>query len=161
MSGFFYSFTFESKQRVTYFLPLKLLTEDGEIANRFFQAMKAAISSRYSIVSETKPTIIIRDINDQDVDEIFKRTVRGKVVKLRASEWEFLHFEPNLELSFNENMGKACKDKILEIEDVGMPINGSSIARFVREHRFPVQVVSYTEKWQENEFLAIEIVSVT
>lgn len=161
MVGFFFSFTFKSKMEVTYFLPLKLLTNDREIANKFFQAMKTAISSRYSILSETTPIIIVRDINDQAIDEIFKRTIHGKVVKLRASEWGFINFEPNLELSFNVNLGKACNDKIQEIEEVGIPINGSSIARFVREHRFPVQVLSYTEKWQENEFLAIELVSVT
>ncbi len=161
MSGFFFSFKFKSINEVSYFLPLKLLTDDRKIANKYFAAMKVAIGCRYSILAETIPIIIVKDINDQTIDEIFKKTIHGRVIKLRASEWEFIDFEPNIELSFNENMVTACKDKIQEIESVGFLLNGSSIAKLVKEHRFPIQVVSYTEKWQENEFLAIELVSIT
>ena len=158
MSGFYFSFTFKSSRNIRYFLPLKLITNVKDVAERYYTAMKTAIADRYEIISSEEPICIITDINSEYVNDMLSRPFRGKLVTLKAAEWEFVDFEPELELSFDENLGNAINSKIQEIDWLGIDLNNNCLARLVTDHKFPVQVIDNPDNNSVN-FLAIQLVS--
>lgn len=159
MSGFYFSFEFKSKDNITYFLPLKLKTQDKEVAERYYNAMKTAISKNYEIVNTELPMIILFHIDSEYVNEMMSRPFKGKLVNLKVREWEFIDFNPALELSFSENLDNASKERIEEIDWLGLDLNNKSLVKLIHEYRFPVQVISNPNFNDETNLLVIQLVS--
>lgn len=158
MSGFYFSFEFKSKRNITYFLPLKLNTVYKDVAERYYTAMKTAISDKFEIVHTELPMVILLSIESDYVNEMLSRPFTGKLVQLKASEWEFVDFDPELELSFNENLDNQIKERIEEIDWLGIDYNNNTLAKLIHKYKFPVQIISNPD-FVPTDFLAIELVS--
>lgn len=152
MSGFYFSFEFKSKRGITYFLPLKLKTSDKELAERYYTAMKAAISDKFEIIYTELPMDIIFNIESAYVKEMLSRPFSGKLVQLKASEWEFVDFDPELDLSFNENLSNAMNERIEEIDWLGIEYNNNTLAKVINNYKFPVQIIS-NPNFEPTDFL--------
>ncbi len=105
-----------------------------------------------------QPMDIIFNIESAYVKEMLSRPFSGKLVQLKASEWEFVDFDPELDLSFNENLSNAMNERIEEIDWLGIEYNNNTLAKVINNYKFPVQIIS-NPNFEPTDFLAIELVS--
>lgn len=160
MSGFYQSFTFRSNYGITYFLPLKLKTDDNAVAENCFMAMKTALADKFEILDYSKPVRIISNINESQIRSVFVNVTFGKMNLLNVTEWKFDTFQPDITISLNKNASNALNYTIEEFSDQLEMGFYPKIATMISEYKFPVQVVSNIENWQVNEYLTTELISV-
>lgn len=160
MSVFYFSFTFETKYGNRYFLPLMIRNEDVDVVSNCFIAMKTGLSSKFKITTNSTPIRIIKDVNEVSIMELFEKTKQCKISILNATEWKFTSFTPDLAVSFNGNMSQDIEYKLSEYTKDELVTKSIELAELVHRYRFPVQLISNADNWSDQEFLAIELVSV-
>ena len=156
MTGFYVDYEFEDKYSKTkYFLPLCFNTNDKNKAEKMWLAMKTALNTKYKINITTKPIPIIKDINEESIRQKMQKPWKGKAIILKVKSWTFTEFKPDLELSFDENLGLATIDKVNNLFDpTGL------VATSIKEYKYPIQVVSDPFPDSSHEYLAVVIIQV-
>jgi len=149
-SKFFVEIIFKSKLLDNiYWLPLFIMAEKGDEANKILALTLHGLEKDYEIIHQSNPLPKI-NLTRPHIESSFNMHRMQKVCFLNARVWKLVDIEPNLELSFDENIKFVIEN---------MPLIPRTIAACIEQRKFPVRLIREgTYKFDFNEFLIIDVI---
>jgi hypothetical protein len=142
------------KDRITnssYFLPYYLHADTNKEAIEAKTKLENGIKERYDLQFSYGPIPIIAGLNDESIRSAFSFS-KGKLVRLRMNIWEFQNFQPDYELSFEENLSTAAR-----LAELPLPFEKKKISSIIAHQFLPVQILHQDFK-DDEELLVINVI---
>ena len=132
-----------------YWLPLFILTDDGNKAKEITAATKKALAEHFKNIEHSAP-VPEANFSKSYIQHKYDLHKHQKLAKLNVDVWTFTDVEPNPEWSFDEHLSFIAENE---------PLMERMIADRVEAHQFPVRVVREGQfPIDFKEFLLINVV---
>lgn len=107
------------------------------------------MSEKFDVISNTSPKMVIPGFNQEHFQKIYDSKLVGKCVKMDVIQWIFNEYEPNLRLTFEQNM------ELVPLENYP---NGEQIVTMLSKQQFPVRIIKGDTPFDFNDCLVLDVV---
>lgn len=150
MTNFYVEFHFQTKDKTKrYVFPIFInsLTLNG--ASDLIIKTRIALSEKFDVISNTPPKMIIPEFNQDHFQRIYESKLTGKCVRMDVIQWVFNNYDPDLNLTFEQNMELIAHDNYRNV---------SEIASILNKQQFPVRIISGATPLDFEDCLVIDVV---
>lgn len=148
---FFVEVVFKSKSTGrTYWMPVFVNAENFEGAKKVVKVTLVGLSKDFQLLNYSSP-ILERDFSRPIIQSKFDSHKKQKLNILTATVWKLVDVQPDLELSFDDNIKYVVEH---------LPLEPRTIAHSIECHRFPVRLLREGEhNLNFSEFLVIDVLA--
>ncbi|HEY7330956.1 MAG TPA: hypothetical protein VH592_25185 [Gemmataceae bacterium] len=150
MNRYFVEFEFESPLRAVYWFSLTFHARSPELAADVARAFRAGIEQHHRLRHMGGPERLDGTLRSPRLKEYIGALSGGKAVAMEVNAYTLRKIEPDLDLSFDENMELAAAEAA-EL----LPATIASL----RQHKMRVRMLRESELGHKDEFLVINIIN--
>jgi hypothetical protein len=146
---YYVEYVFETKDKSRkYLFPIFITATTLDAANDLVKRTRIALSEHFNVLSNSFPRLLIPHFNSDYFKMIYDQAVTGRCARLNVREWVFNDFDPDPNLSFDQNLA------LMPYETNFDP---TKIANTISKKEFPIRVIK-DEFPFEGEFIVLDIV---
>jgi hypothetical protein len=150
MDRYFVEFEFESPLNALYWFPLTFRARTPELAADVARAFRTGIERHHRLRHMGGPERLGDTLRSPRLKEYITARSRGKAVAMEVNAHTLRTIEPDLDLSFDDNLELAAAE--------AGELLPSTIAS-LRRHKMRVRMLRENELGQQDEFLVINIIN--